>query len=106
MTARILSGKTIAEAIKAETKIRIEEFARKHGTAPCLAAVRVGDDAASSIYVANKIRTAKEMGLISEHHHLGGDISHSKLLALVNDLNGRHDVDAILVQLPLPPQID
>lgn len=106
MTARILSGKAIAEAIKAETAIEIQEFARAHGVAPCLAAVRVGEDPASSIYVANKVRTAKELGLISEHHHLPADICHSKLLALVNELNHRDDVDAILVQLPLPPQID
>src|SRR5947208_3023238 len=106
MAARILSGKTIAEAIKDETAVGITEFIRANGTAPGLAVVRVGEDPASSVYVANKVRTAKDIGLRSEHHHLSAEVGHSELLAVVNELNGRHDIDGILVQLPLPPQID
>src|SRR5437764_10954126 len=105
MAARILGGKAIAEAIKEETAVGIIEFLRAHGAVPRLAAVRVGEDPASSVYVANKIKTAKDIGLESEHHHLSAEVSHSELLAVVNELNRRDEVDGILVQLPLPPQI-
>lgn len=102
MTARILSGKIIADAIRAEIADELAALRIK----PCLAAVRVGSDLASEIYVSNKVKAAAELGIISEHHHLPAETRHDNLLALVNDLNSRNDVDAILVQLPLPAQID
>lgn len=106
MTARILSGKTIAESIKSETEKRVREFVEKYGAKPYLVAVRVGEDPASAVYVANKVKTAAELGLISEHIHLAADTDHADLLQIVKELNERADVDGILVQLPLPPQVN
>src|SRR5688572_24193102 len=106
MTAEILSGKAIAEAIKLEVAEEVRELESKLGFRPCLAAVRVGEDAASAIYVGNKVKASEQLGLISEHHHLAADVTHADLLRLVKDLNNRAEVDGILVQLPLPPQIN
>lgn len=106
MTARILSGKEIAEAIKSEVAGEVKVLAEEYGIRPCLVVVRVGEDAASAVYVNSKVKTSEELGMISEHHHLSAETSHEELLNLVKDLNNREDVDGILVQLPLPPQID
>ncbi len=106
MTARILSGKEIAEAIKKEVAEDVKTLTEKHGIRPCLAVVRVGEDAASAVYVGSKVKTSEELGMISEHHHLAAETSHDELLKLVKDLNNRDEVDGILVQLPLPKQID
>lgn len=106
MSARILSGKEIAEAIKSEVAAEIDDLKAKHGFLPCLAVVRVGEDPASAVYVGSKVRTSEELGIISEHHHLSEGTPHAELLALVQSLNDREDVDGILVQLPLPEQID
>jgi methylenetetrahydrofolate dehydrogenase (NADP+)/methenyltetrahydrofolate cyclohydrolase len=102
MTARILSGKEIAGAIKREVAEEVKNLSFR----PCLAAVRVGEDAASAVYVGNKVKTSAELGLISEHVHLPAETTQAELLAVVEDLNTRDDVDGILVQLPLPAQID
>ena len=106
MTARILSGKEIADAIKREVAAEVRELENNHGFKPLLAVVRVGDDAASAVYVGSKVRTSEEIGMISEHHHLAADAAHEEVLRLVEELNERAEVDGILVQLPLPPQID
>ncbi len=105
MTARLLSGKSFADAIKAEVGDEIKQLESTHGIRPCLVVVRVGEDAASEVYVRNKVKTSAELGIISEHRHLAADTSHDDLLAIVLGLNERDDVDGILVQLPLPPQI-
>ena len=105
MSAKILSGKDIAESIKSEASADIARLNAEHGFTPCLAVVRVGDDPASAVYVGNKVKTSEAIGLISEHHHLPADVSHSELLGLVQALNSREEVDGILVQLPLPDQI-
>lgn len=78
----------------------------EHGFRPSLAVVRVGEDPASAVYVGNKVRSSEEVGMISEHHHLPEDTSHGELLALIASLNERDEVDGILVQLPLPAQIN
>ena len=106
MPANILSGKTIAEKIKAEVAAEAESLRDVHGVSPCLVAVRVGEDPASSVYVNSKVKTAAELGLVSEQKHVADDISEDELAEIVNDLNGRDDVDGILVQLPLPKHID
>jgi methylenetetrahydrofolate dehydrogenase (NADP+) / methenyltetrahydrofolate cyclohydrolase len=106
MSARILHGKEIAEAIKLEVAADIAELERTYGFRPGLAVVRVGDDPASAVYVGNKVKTSAELGIVSEHHHLDADTPHDEVLALVNDLNSRGEIDGILVQLPLPNQID
>ena len=97
MTARILSGKEIAEAIKREVAEEVKAIAEQHGFRPCLAVVRVGEDAASAVYVGSKVKTSEELGMISEHHHLSAEVSHEELLNLVKDLNSRTEVDGILV---------
>ncbi|HEY0428482.1 MAG TPA: bifunctional 5,10-methylenetetrahydrofolate dehydrogenase/5,10-methenyltetrahydrofolate cyclohydrolase [Pyrinomonadaceae bacterium] len=102
MAAKILSGRDIADAIKREVAEEVKNLSFR----PTLVAVRVGEDAASAVYVGNKVKTSQELGLISEHIHLAAETSEEELLALVRDLNNREDVDGILVQLPLPPQID
>jgi methylenetetrahydrofolate dehydrogenase (NADP+) / methenyltetrahydrofolate cyclohydrolase len=106
MSAKMLSGKEIAETIKSEVSEEIARFRTDYGTTPCLAVVRVGDDPASAVYVGNKVKTSEAIGLKSEHHHLPATVSHAELLGLVTELNDRDDVDGILVQLPLPEHID
>jgi len=106
MTAKILSGAAIAEAIKREIAEEIKELDGKYGFRPCLAVVRVGEDKASKVYVGNKVKTSEELGIISEHRHLSAETTQEKLLTVVEELNNREDVDGILVQLPLPKQIE
>jgi methylenetetrahydrofolate dehydrogenase (NADP+)/methenyltetrahydrofolate cyclohydrolase len=106
MAAKILGGKETADAIKAEIREDIANLAEVHSIIPCLAVVRVGDDPASAVYVGNKVKTSEELGLASIHHHLPAAVEHSDLLELVRTLNERDDVDGILVQLPLPSQIE
>ncbi len=106
MSARILSGKAIAEAIKAEVAAEVADLKEVHGFAPCLVVVRVGEDPASAVYVGSKVKTAEELGIISEHRHFDADTPKEKIVEAVNELNDRSDVDGILVQLPLPKHID
>ncbi len=101
-TANILSGAAIAEQIKAE----VAEEIKKLPFQPGLTVVRVGDDAASEVYVGGKVKTSRELGIRSEHIHLPAETSHEELLRVVEELNSRDDVDGILVQLPLPKQIN
>lgn len=106
MTARILSGKDIADAIQAEIAENVKALEAKHGFRPCIAVVRVGSDPASEVYVGKKVKAAAELGITSEHHHLSAETTQGELLSLIAELNSRNDVDGILVQLPLPTQID
>lgn len=106
MTAKILSGKTFADAIKAEVAAEVGDIRETHGYSPCLVVVRVGEDPASAVYVGSKVKTAEELGIISEHVHLDDDTPHDEVVAVIDALNNRTDVDGILVQLPLPKQID
>ncbi len=106
MNANILSGKTFADAIKAEVAAEVSDIRETHGYSPCLVVVRVGEDPASAVYVGSKVKTAEELGIISEHRHLDVDTPHDKVMAVIDELNARTDVDGILVQLPLPKQID
>ncbi|HEV7397022.1 MAG TPA: bifunctional 5,10-methylenetetrahydrofolate dehydrogenase/5,10-methenyltetrahydrofolate cyclohydrolase [Pyrinomonadaceae bacterium] len=103
--AKLLDGATVASAIKKEVAAEIREFLKTKGRAPALAAVRVGNDAASAVYVSNKVRACEEVGIRSEHIALPEETSERELLAVVNSLNERDDIDGILVQLPLPKQI-
>ena len=99
--ARLLGAAPLAARIKAEVKAEIDR-----GVRACLAAVRVGDDPASAVYVRNKIRACEEVGIVSEHHALPESTSTAELLDLINSLNAREDVDGILTQLPLPAGVD
>jgi methylenetetrahydrofolate dehydrogenase (NADP+)/methenyltetrahydrofolate cyclohydrolase len=105
MSARILDGNTIAAQIKNEVADEVRLLSAA-GIRPGLAAVLVGHDPASEIYVRSKVKTSEALGLFSEHITPPEDISTEDLLALVNELNHRDDIDGILVQLPLPKQID
>ena len=104
--ALALSGKTISEAIKQEVAAEVRELREKYNRRPTLVVVRVGDDKASEVYVGSKVKTSEELGIISEHKHLGAETTQAELLKVVEQLNEREDVDGILVQLPLPKQID
>ena len=104
--ARLLEGAVVAAQIKQEVQSEIDRMVETTGYRPCLAVVRVGEDPASAVYVRGKIKASEEIGIRSEHHALPESTSTDELLALVNDLNQRDDVDGVLVQLPLPPQID
>jgi len=104
--AELLDGALVAGEIKAEVARDVEQFVMEFDVKPCLAAVRVGDDPASAVYVRNKIRACEEVGIRSEHHALPASTTETVLLDLIRSLNKRGDVDAILVQLPLPGEID
>ncbi len=104
--ATLLDSAAVADSIKREVARGVTAFVSKHNVQPCLAAVRVGDDAASEVYVRNKIRACEAVGIRSEHHGLPATISAASLLKLIDSLNAREDVDGILVQLPLPGEID
>ncbi len=106
MTAKLLSGKQFSDAIKAEVAAEVRELNEKYNFRPTLVVVRVGDDKASEIYVGSKVKTSEDLGIISEHVHLSAETTQKKLLEIVGELNNRADVDGILVQLPLPKQID
>lgn len=102
MTARILSGKPVAAAVRAEVADVVAGLRYQPG----LATVLVGDDPASHSYVRGKRRDAGEVGIRSLHHELEAGISQSDLLALIGELNDDPEVDGILVQLPLPDGLD
>lgn len=106
MTARIISGKEISAAIRAELKEATAKLLAEHGTAPGLATVLVGDDPGSVSYVTGKLKACEELGYRSIHHHLPEKVTEDELLALVRSLNANAEVDGILVQVPLPKHID
>lgn len=105
MSARILDGNKIRDEIKAELLQQITDM-KVAGITPGLAAVLLGDNPASHIYVRNKVKTCESLGLYSEKIELPADTPEERLLKLIEDLNRRDEIDGILVQLPLPPQID
>ncbi|MBV9210912.1 MAG: bifunctional 5,10-methylenetetrahydrofolate dehydrogenase/5,10-methenyltetrahydrofolate cyclohydrolase [Acidobacteria bacterium] len=104
--AEMLEGAPVAAEIKREVAQEVARLAREHDVRPCLAVVRVGEDAASAVYVQSKVRTSEELGVNSEHHALAAETTEAELLELVAQLNAREEVDGILVQLPLPPAIN
>jgi methylenetetrahydrofolate dehydrogenase (NADP+)/methenyltetrahydrofolate cyclohydrolase len=106
MVAESLKAGPLAERIKNEVKTEIEQMVRAHGVRPGLAAVRVGDDPASAVYVGNKIKACEEVGIRSEHHALPASTTTAELLDLIASLNSRDDVDGILTQLPLPAGVE
>ncbi len=105
-TAKIMDGKAIALKIQTELADETSRFIQKTGVTPCLAAVLVGVDAASEVYVRNKQRACKRVGLSSQLHKLSADASQQSLLDLITELNNDSQVHGILVQLPLPAGLD
>jgi methylenetetrahydrofolate dehydrogenase (NADP+)/methenyltetrahydrofolate cyclohydrolase len=106
MSARTIVGKAVAAAVRERVAAEVVAFEAKRGRTPGLVTVIVGDDPASEVYVAGKHRACEQVGIRSSHHGLPAETTEGELLALVEKLNADPDVDGILVQLPLPEQID
>lgn len=105
MVARIIDGKVVSADVKARVKKAVEQL-KETGVQPCLATVLVGDDPASATYVGSKQNDAKEVGIATRDHRLAATFKQSELLELVQLLNHDPEIHGILVQLPLPKQID
>ncbi len=106
MTARIIDGKRIATEIRQQLKERIRERCETGQPSPGLAVILVGDNPASEVYVRNKRRACREVGIESLAHDLPREVTRQALLQLIDALNADASVHGILVQLPLPPHID
>jgi methylenetetrahydrofolate dehydrogenase (NADP+)/methenyltetrahydrofolate cyclohydrolase len=105
MPARILDGTKIASDIRSEVAVEVKTMAAA-GVRPGLAVILAGHNPASEIYVRGKVKACAEVGIYSEQHTPPETVTTAELLALVEDLNRRDEIDGILVQLPLPPQVD
>jgi methylenetetrahydrofolate dehydrogenase (NADP+)/methenyltetrahydrofolate cyclohydrolase len=103
--AQIIDGRSIAREIQKEIKEEIEGLKRRWGIVPGLGVVLVGDDPASHLYVRNKEKSCKEVGIRSEEHLLPASVSERELLSLIHSLNRKKEIHGILVQLPLPAHI-
>ena len=106
MTARLIDGKAAAAALRSEVARQVATFREAAGRVPGLAVVLVGEDPASAVYVRSKGKATIEAGMESFEHKLAAETSEQELLSLVDRLNADPAVDGILVQLPLPSQID
>jgi methylenetetrahydrofolate dehydrogenase (NADP+)/methenyltetrahydrofolate cyclohydrolase len=106
MTAQRIDGRAAAQEIRQRVAALVPEFERRTGRPPGLATVLVGEDPASAVYVRSKNRATAEAGMAGFAHNLSDTTSEAELLQLVADLNADERVDGILVQLPLPPQVD
>lgn len=102
----MIDGKAVAAAVRERVRVDVAAYVEGAGRTPALATVIVGDDPASEIYVRMKHKACEEAGMRSTHHGLGADTSEEQLLQLVSELNADAGIDGILVQLPVPPQID
>jgi methylenetetrahydrofolate dehydrogenase (NADP+)/methenyltetrahydrofolate cyclohydrolase len=103
--AQLIDGKALAQEVRAEVKARAEAFRATHNRAPGLHVVLVGDDPASQVYVRNKERAAKKVGIAGEVHRLPAETREADLLSLIFELNADDNIDGILVQLPLPEHL-
>ncbi len=106
MAARTIDGKAVAAAVRERVRVDVAAYVEETGRTPTLATVIVGEDPASEVYVKMKHKACGEAGMGSVHHGLGSATSEDELLALVRSLNEDDEIDGILVQLPLPDQID
>jgi methylenetetrahydrofolate dehydrogenase (NADP+)/methenyltetrahydrofolate cyclohydrolase len=104
--AIVIDGQAVAAKLRERVAAAVAELGARHSVTPGLAAVIVGDDPASQIYVRNKGRACAAVGLASFEHRLPADAADAEVIALVEQLNGDERVDAILVQLPLPAAVD
>ncbi len=105
MVARIIDGKVVSADVKSKVKKAVERL-KDRGVQPCLATVLAGDDPASATYVGSKQNDAKEVGIATRDHRLAATFKQSELVELVQLLNNDPEIHGILVQLPLPKQID
>ncbi len=106
MSANILDGKAIAADLRRDIKAQVSRMTEAGERPPGLVVILVGEDPASQVYVRNKQRSCEEVGFLSELRRLPADTTEAELIAHIDELNGREDVDGILVQLPLPAQIN
>lgn len=106
MAAKIIDGKTIAQQVRSEMAVRVEQRLAEGKRAPGLAVLLVGENPASQIYVGSKRRACEEVGIVSKSYDLPISTSEEQLLSLIDDLNADNTIDGILVQLPLPAGID
>jgi methylenetetrahydrofolate dehydrogenase (NADP+) / methenyltetrahydrofolate cyclohydrolase len=106
VAATVIDGKAVAASVRERVRAEVEDLTSEIGRPPGLATVLVGDDVASAIYVRRKHEAAEEAGIRNFDHKPDGSISQAELLDLVTELNDSDEVDGILVQLPLPDQID
>ena len=106
MSATIIDGKAIAAELRGRIAADVARVTKAHGHVPGIAVVLVGEDPASSVYVRSKAKAVAEAGMRAFDHKLPADTSEADLLALIAKLNADDNVNGILVQLPLPPQID
>lgn len=106
MAAKIIDGKTIAQQVRSEMAVRVEQRLAEGKRAPGLAVILVGENPASQIYVGSKRRACEEVGIISKSYDLPISTSEEQLLSLIDNLNADNTIDGILVQLPLPAGID
>jgi len=102
---QIMDGQFVSQAIKDELRIQVAQLVLEGKKVPHLAAVLVGNNAASETYVGAKVKACAEVGYKSTLHTLEADVPETRLLNLIEDLNNNPDIDGILVQLPLPPHI-
>jgi methylenetetrahydrofolate dehydrogenase (NADP+) / methenyltetrahydrofolate cyclohydrolase len=106
MPATLLDGKSLADEIRREIAAEVSEFTGRTGVKPCLAAVLVGENPASQVYVRSKQKACQQNGLTSQLHRLSDAATTDEVLALIDRLNTDKDVNGILVQLPLPKGVD
>ncbi|MGL6046446.1 MAG: tetrahydrofolate dehydrogenase/cyclohydrolase catalytic domain-containing protein, partial [Vogesella sp.] len=106
MAAQLIDGKAVAETLINRVRVGVDARLAAGKRAPALAVILVGDDPASGIYVNNKKRSCEKAGVRSLSYELPGSTSQEELLAIIDQLNADDSVDGILVQLPLPKQID
>lgn len=106
MTAELLDGKSLAKQLRAELADDVAKFRAESSVQPCLIAVLVGDDPASAVYVRNKQHACEQAGIASELIRLPSETTEAELLRIIDELNQRDDTHGILVQLPLPDQIE
>jgi methylenetetrahydrofolate dehydrogenase (NADP+)/methenyltetrahydrofolate cyclohydrolase len=105
MTAKIIDGNAVARHVRGEWKKRVDAL-RAHGITPGLAVIIVGDNPASRVYVRNKVKACAEVGLHSETHEFPADIDEGAVIRRIDELNRNPEIHGILVQLPLPQQIE
>ena len=102
----VIKGKRLSNRLRKEVKVEVEKLVEKHGISPKLVTIIVGEDAGSQMYVKMKHKASNKAGILSEHHDLPDSTSQEELLELITKLTGDNTVHGILVQLPLPKQID
>ncbi|MCP8322456.1 MAG: bifunctional methylenetetrahydrofolate dehydrogenase/methenyltetrahydrofolate cyclohydrolase, partial [archaeon] len=105
MTAVIMDGKKLSEEIKSKIRDEVESF-KKDGIEPCLATILVGEDPASKIYLNIKHKNCEEVRIKSKNYQLPEDIEEERLIEFIEELNKDGSIHGILLQLPLPKQID